>query len=337
MKENNNTKPLQEAPTKSLFKLWTRRIRNLFPTPRAIALGIQFCLSKFHHTISGLKKDFAEAATLAQKAWKTLNAFAVYKIKTPCAKAIDCPIAEKPLIVKVEALAAGKRHCHGGSSYDGIVIDSDGDGHNTTTTGKLDAPERNSTANYFVLYPSRLGLDTKVLRHAMQEEADKKNDYDFYVNNCIDHVIRPLQKAGADIDFGRVSTPQELCIWCDNLCHKQNAGFYLNEAEYLALMKRIDKEKAMGAKNLKFMNALAGLSEESVPVSLEERTADFPDRYPSGVENANLVSLEERTAGYPNHYPSGADKLNTPVTKEVSVAKNKHFIPRRESGNSASL
>ena len=81
-------------------------------------------------------------------------------------------------------------------------------------------------------------------KQSLKGAADENTSFahDFYINNCINHVIRPLQQAGAKIDFGEIATPKELCIWCDSVC-LNGAGFCLNETEYQKLLTQLDAKE----------------------------------------------------------------------------------------------
>lgn len=298
-----------KSPQKNPVQRWTKRIWNMIPSAKAVIKGITYCITRFKNTALGFKKDVIEAARLVKQGWKTLNAFSSYKIKTPYAIATDCTLQEKPIIVKIESIDKGKRHFHGGVVYNGIVIDSNGEGNNTTDNGKMDIPE-DTTASYFVLYPSKLGIDGEKLTHAMQTEALKKNDYDFYLNNCIDHIIRPMKEAGAKLDFGEVSTPKELCQWCDKMCFQENAGVVLNETEYQQLLKRLDTEKTISSQDLKFMHILSALQEPTQQASLKEKTAEYSEIFPCG---KNISTIQEKKSEYSEQFPCGK---NVPLLQE---------------------
>lgn len=289
------------APQKNPVQRWTKRIWNIIPSTKAVLKGITYCITRFKNTLIGFKKDVIEAARLVKQGWKTLNAFSSYKIRTPYAKATDCSLQEKPIIIKIESIDKGKRHFHGGAVYNGIVVDSNGEGKNTTDNGKMDTPE-DTTASYFVLYPSRLGIDSKKLAQAMYAEAMKQNDYDFYLNNCIDHIIRPMKEAGAKLDFGQISTPKELCQWCDKMCFQENAGVVLNEAEYQNLLNRLDMEKTIPVTDLKFMHILSALQEPIQQASLKEKTAEYSEQFPCGKD---ISLLQERISDYPEKFACG--------------------------------
>lgn len=289
------------APQKNPVQRWTKRIWNIIPSTKAVLKGITYCITRFKNTLIGFKKDVIEAARLVKQGWKTLNAFSSYKIRTPYAKATDCSLQEKPIIIKIESIDKGKRHFHGGAVYNGIVVDSNGEGKNTTDNGKMDTP-KDTTASYFVLYPSRLGIDSKKLAQAMYAEAMKQNDYDFYLNNCIDHIIRPMKEAGAKLDFGQISTPKELCQWCDKMCFQENAGVVLNEAEYQNLLNRLDMEKTIPVTDLKFMHILSALQEPIQQASLKEKTAEYSEQFPCGKD---ISLLQERISDYPEKFACG--------------------------------
>lgn len=252
------TNKAENPRRETFFQRWTKRIWNFIPTIEAVQKGVSYCTKKFlANTKNGLKNDFTELKDFLKKSWKTLNAFTPYDIQSKTAKATHCPLHEKPIIIKIESNKRKNKHFHGGAYYDGIAIDSDGRGNNATPTGTLDAPV-DTTANYFVLYPSKLGISPTQLKNAFKTEASKSGDYDFYLNNCINHVIRPLKKCGIDLNFGEIATPKELCTWCDEQCMK-NAGFYLNETEYQKLLTNITAQKETNKRNINTFCTIANV------------------------------------------------------------------------------
>lgn len=248
----------QEKP----LQRWVKRIWNVVPSRKAVWGAIKYCAKNFlKKTRNAIIEDVKNIGSFVKRCCKTLGAFSTYNIQTPLAKATDCPLDEMPLIVKIESIGGKGRHFHGGMAYNDVAIDSNGAGQNAPKDGKMEAPV-DTQGSYFVLYPSKLGLDKEKLLSAMKVEAGKTNDYDFWIDNCIDHVIRPLKAAGADIDFGEVSTPKELCKWCDNACVNKNAGFVLNEEEYNQLLMRIEengKVKSAESGNIDFLYIINSL------------------------------------------------------------------------------
>ena len=232
-------KPLPKRK-EHFFGRWIKRAWNFIPSVKAVTKGVKYVFKKFvTQTKKGINPN--EIKQLVKSIFKTLTAFASYPIKSVQKTANHCPLDEKPMIIKIESNASQNRHFHGGAYYDGIAVDSNGRGNNGTPDGKMEAPV-DTKATYFILYPSKLGLDTKKLKQAFQIESQKQGDYDFYINNCINHVIRPLQQAGAKIDFGEIATPKELCIWCDSVC-LNGAGFCLNETEYQKLLTQLEAKE----------------------------------------------------------------------------------------------
>lgn len=248
----------QEKP----LQRWVKRIWNVVPSRKAVWGAVKYCVKNFmKKTRNAVMDDCKSIAGFVKRCCQTLGAFSTYNIQTPEAKATDCPLDEMPIIVKIESIGGKGRHFHGAMAYADVAIDSNGAGQNGPKDGKMEAPV-DTKGSYFVLYPSRLGLDKDKLLSAMKVEASKTNDYDFWIDNCIDHVIRPLKKAGANIDFGEVSTPKELCKWCDKSCMDKKAGYVLNEEEYKKLLTRIEengKEKSAETGNIDFLYIIHSL------------------------------------------------------------------------------
>lgn len=248
---NTLNQPQNNARRKkeTFFERWQKRLWNFIPSMKAIGKGITFCFKKFAQNLKNKDSSFLkELMDCFKRIKRTINAFSKYEFSSNESKASDCFLDEKPIIIKIESNSLKNRHFHGGSYYDGIAVDSDGRGNNGTPDGKMEDPV-DTTATYFILYPSQVGLDSQKLKEAMIEEAQKENDYDFYTNNCINHVIRPLCIAGAKLDFGEIATPRELCMWCDNLC-AHNFGFRLSETEYKKLLTRFEVAENNTQKNL---------------------------------------------------------------------------------------
>lgn len=252
------TDTIQKEPKKkkSPAQRWVKRIWNMIPSMKSLIKGAVFVTKKFLvRRWENVQKDIADVIDILKRTKRTLEAFSPHQIKTSPAKAIDCPLNECPIIIKIETLGDKGRCMHGAAAYKGIIVDSDGEGHNTTDDGRMEEPE-DTNGQYFVIYPSRLGIDEEKLLQAMKQEAAKTGDYDFYTNNCIDHVIRPLQAAGVQIDLGEVSTPKELCQWCDNICCTQKAGYLLNEEEYQSFLNRIEEQNKNDMEQLYLISSL---------------------------------------------------------------------------------
>lgn len=214
---------MEEKKKRTLWekmKFYASFLWNLVPSPRFIK-----------DTFGRVKnKIVSDCFKIVNYVVRTSSAFLGYKIKTPFSSAEQCPTDEKPLIIKIDS-KGGTHHMHGAAQYDGVVVDSDGEGKNTTTTGNVRPSDEELNGTYFVLYPSKLGINPMALKKSMKQEAVKTNDYNYYANNCIDHILHPLQAAGIQVDKGWISTPREMCQWCDKMC--QNGFWYvLNETEY---------------------------------------------------------------------------------------------------------
>lgn len=173
------------------IKTYTSFLGNLIPSTNFIS-----------QTLNRIKnKITSDCKRIVNYVVRASSAFVKYNIKTPFSKAEQCPTNEPPLIIKIDS--KGKfYHMHGASQYDGVVVDSDGEGKNTTNTGRVRPSNEELEGTYFVLYSSKLGIDSKKLKDAIKKEAQKTNDYDYYGNNCIDHVLQPLQAAGIPVDKG---------------------------------------------------------------------------------------------------------------------------------------
>ena len=210
--------------------LYASFLKNLVPSPKFIAQTLNRIKNK-------ITNDCRRAINYVVRA---SSAFIGYQVKTPLSTAEQCPADEKPLIIKIDS--KGKvHHMHGASQYDGVVVDSDGDGKNTTDTGRMRPSDEELEGTYFVLYPSKLGIDSRKLKEAMKKETQKTNDYDYYGNNCIDHILRPLQASGIQVDKGWISTPREMCQWCDKMC-QDGRGYALDQKEYEKLLQKMSSQ-----------------------------------------------------------------------------------------------
>jgi len=149
----------------------------------------------------------------------------------------DYPAQDKPLVIQINSfktLVGGRSQLHARSSYDGVVINSNGVGSNTAAEGLLNGQVL--TSEIFVLSPQKMGLNPKVLRSSMVTESQKTNDYQFFSNNCVDHVIRPLQQAGSQINLGLISTPRDLSEFCERAV-KSGQGIRISPNEYENALK----------------------------------------------------------------------------------------------------
>ena len=149
----------------------------------------------------------------------------------------DYPAQDKPIIIQINSfktLAGGRSQVHARSAYDGVVINSNGTDsntyHETLQNGKV------LTSEIFVLSPQKMGLDPKVLRSSMVMESQKRNDYRFFSDNCVDHIIRPLQQAGSKINLGLVSTPRDLSEFCEQAV-RSGQGIRISPDEYENALK----------------------------------------------------------------------------------------------------
>jgi len=187
------------------FERWLRRIRNFIPKGSTLLRVISKHTKSFVHKMRRLVQSFSP-----------------YVPQVPFSSSMsDYPNSDMPLVIKIESYK-NQRHLHGAAQYGDVIVESDGR-INTTDQENFIKPIENMTAPmFFIMSPEKLGLDPVILRKTMQEEAAKTGDYDFYADNCIDHVVRPLQRAGAHIDFGCIATPKELAQWCDQQCQQGN-------------------------------------------------------------------------------------------------------------------
>lgn len=223
-----------ETKLRKKIETYTSFLKNLIPSRKFIS-----------ETFNRIKKKILNECQRAVNYVKRASAaFTKYNIKTPFSKAEQCPTNEQPLIIKIDSKNKAY-HMHGAAQYDSVVVDSDGEEKNTTNTGKVRPSNEELEGTYFVLYPSKLGIDSKKLKEAMKKEAQKTNDYDYYSDNCIDHILRPLQASGIHVDKGWISTPREMCQWCDKMC-QDGKGYVLNKDEYEKLTnKTISKTKLL--------------------------------------------------------------------------------------------
>ena len=208
------------------FERWIKRIRNFIPKGSTLWRGISIYASHF----------FRKVRKLAQS-------FSPYVPQTAFSSSMkDYPGSDLPLVIKIEAYK-NQRHLHGASQYGDVFVESDGK-VNTTNLEKFIEPIEGMTAPlFFIMSPKKLGLDPAKLNHAMKTEAAKVGDYDFYADNCIDHVVRPMKKAGAHLDFGYISTPKELAQWCDEQCKNGN-GILVDLETYKKILAEQQAQKA---------------------------------------------------------------------------------------------
>ena len=168
----------QEKP----FQRWVKRIWNVVPSRKAVWGAVKYCVKNFmKKTRNAVVDDCKNIAGFVKRCCQTLGAFSTYEIKTPQSNANDCPLDEMPMIIKIESIGGKGRHFHGAMAYGEVAVDSNGAGQNGPKDGKMEAPV-DTKGSYFVLYPSRLGLDKDKLLSAMKVEAAKTNDYDFWID-----------------------------------------------------------------------------------------------------------------------------------------------------------
>lgn len=182
----------------------------------------------------GLKDIFMRTGEKVVRLGTTFDGHPITVKEKPIA---EYPGNDKPLIIQINSLkilAHTRAQGHARSAYDGVVINSDSLGHNTSKEGVLNG--KVLTSEVFMLSPEKMGLNSKVLRTAMLTESQKLNDYNFFLDNCVDHVIRPLQKAGSSINLGRVSTPRELSAFCENAV-RLGQGIRISPEDYAKFIK----------------------------------------------------------------------------------------------------
>jgi hypothetical protein len=279
----------------SFFSRWKKRLLNFIPSSKAVKKGLSFCWNKL---FNNKDKKNSPIKDLLARTWRTLNSFSGYRIKTPETTAEKCSVEEKPIIFKIESNSDKKRHFHGGAYYDGIAVDSNGRGDNKTPNGKLTKPD-DMHPTYFVLYPSKLGIDANKFKMALKAESIKENDYDLYVNNCIDHVTRPLKEAGASLDFGEIATPRELCAWCDQMCVEKK-GMRLNENEYKKLLTTLEAQTPKTQNNVR-SNLIEKLTERKRTSEHAYNTSPkAPPKIPQKEQPAltNFYQQKNRSSAY---------------------------------------
>ena len=242
--------------------IWLRRIKNLIPRPSTVARAISLQTSRW---ISKLRR--------------LVYSFSPYLPQTPFSTSMDgYPGTDMPLVVKIESYK-NQRHFHGGAQYGDIIIDSDNETNTTDQENFIQPLAGKTSPIFFIMSPEKLGLNAAKLTQAMQSETLKKGDYDYYADNCIDHVIRPIKKAGARIDFGCVSTPKELAQWCDQQCQKGN-GILVDLETYkkiLAARESGPKTQKKDVKNKnKILNQLLTQADKHSKNSATSVTASHP-------------------------------------------------------------
>jgi len=260
------------------FTVWLRRIKNLIPKTSTIMHAISVQTARWISKVRGLVQSFSP-----------------YLPKTPFSTSMkEYPGSDTPLVIKIESYK-NQRHFHGAAQYKDVFIDS-GNDQNTTNQEDFIKPLAGKTAPmFFIMSPEKLGLNTSILKQAMQIEAEKKGDYDYYANNCIDHIIRPLKKAGAHIDFGYVSTPKELAKWCDQQCQKGN-GILVDLETYKKILAAQKNNTESAKKNLKIdrnnqilnklLNQEAGRSKKVVPTSSSQHSKETKTNPLTGIKKA---------------------------------------------------
>lgn len=185
-----------------------------------------------------LKIGDITSVTINKQALKALKSFWPRKLAVPEAQLSQYPSRDTPLVVQIWSGKLPQNHfsdLHGQAHYDGISVCSDGIGGNSRVGIRPD--NRFFTTKIFLLSPQLMGLNKQILSEEMKQESQKVNDYDLSQNNCIDHVIRPMQKAGLRFDFGPVATPKRLSEFCEQMV-KEGKGILIQPKTYDAYLKR---------------------------------------------------------------------------------------------------
>lgn len=176
-----------------------------------------------------LLKTLSEACHRTGRLAQTFDGHPLTTKESPLS---DYPATDMPLVIQINSIkgiAGTRAQFHARSAYTGVVINSNGLGSNTGREDVMNG--RILTSEIFVLSPQKMGLNPAILRKAMLAESRKNNDYRFFSNNCVDHVIRPIQQAGSKINLGMISTPRELSAFCEQAV-KSGQGIRISPNEY---------------------------------------------------------------------------------------------------------
>ena len=185
-----------------------------------------------------LKIGNVTSVTIDKQALKALTSFWPHGLEVPISRLNRYPGRDTPLIVQIwsgKSLGGLFSDIHGQCHYKNVSVCSDGIGTNNRIG--IRPNNRFFTTKIFLLSPHLIGLNQTILYQEMKKESSAINDYDLSRNNCIDHIIRPLQKAGAEFDFGIISTPKRLSEFCEQMV-KQNKGVLISPKAYNSYLKK---------------------------------------------------------------------------------------------------
>ena len=197
---------------------------------------------------SGAFLKYGKIVNFIGGAAKTGNTFDTKEVEAPISPVSAYAGTDNPLIINTVGYTipftkdktGGSEmggHLHGQSAYKGEVVNAGPNLFAKNTSPEYVMP---GFANHiFLLDVERLGMDPKVLKAAMYETSQTKA-YSFFFKNCIDRVIEPMQKAGCNIYFGKISTPSELSKWCEKAV-AAGYGIRISEKDYKDIIQNPDK------------------------------------------------------------------------------------------------
>ena len=188
----------------------------------------------------GFQDTFSKTCDGVARVGRLLTTFDGRPITAKKSSLSEYPATDKPLVIHIWGIKTPREgvygQFHGCASYDGVVINSNGFRDNT---GSIEGTVRNNAiieSQVFVLSPEKMGLSPEVLKKNMIVESRKKKDYNLFADNCVDHLVRPMQAAGSDINFGMIATPRELSEWCEKAVNS-GKGVLISAEEYQRALK----------------------------------------------------------------------------------------------------
>ena len=187
---------------------------------------------------SRLRIGDVTSVTINRPALMALRSFLPHPLTISTGRLNQYPGRDTPLIIQIWSLKVSDllfSDFHGQAHYKGLSVCSDGLGRNNRVGIRPD--NRLVTTKVFFLSPQLMGINGVILYKEMLKESRKMRDYDLSQNNCIDHLIRPIQKAGMMLDFGSVSTPRRLSDFCEQMV-KEGKGVLISPKKYTFYLKR---------------------------------------------------------------------------------------------------
>lgn len=109
-------------------------------------------------------------------------------------------MAEEPIVIAVVPIEGPALVGHVCMQYQNIVVNRLLPSIHTDPL----YPKYEGNAQYYFVYPSQLGIDSKKLKREMEKHNIKyaRKRYDLFTNNCARNVANILKKVGVnDIDF----------------------------------------------------------------------------------------------------------------------------------------